>query len=124
MLSDLPVIATLPAANLERAKKFYAEKLGLTPEMATPDGGLYFKCKGSAFMVYPSQFAGTAKNTAAGFQTEDIEKTMRELRARGVVFEEYDLPGLKTVGGVATFGKAKSAWFRDSEGNILALDQM
>jgi predicted enzyme related to lactoylglutathione lyase len=124
MLSDLPVTATLPASDIERARKFYAEKLGLTSEEASPDGGLLYKCKGSSFMVYPSQFAGTARNTALGFQTDDLAALMKELRSRGLVFEDYDLPGLKTVGGVATFGKARSAWFKDSEGNIIALNQM
>lgn len=125
MLSKSEVYATLPAANIERAKKFYTEKLGMKPEMDTPDGGVIYKTSNcSSFMVYPTQFAGTAKNTAISFLTENIEREMKDLRSKGVVFEEYDMPGLKTVNGVATFGKTKAAWFKDTEGNILALDQM
>ena len=124
MFANLTAVATLPAANIERAKKFYSEKLGLMPGMVQPDGSLFYKCKDSAFVVYPSQFAGTAKSTALGFQTDDIERIMKDLRSKGVVFEEYDMPGLKTVHGVATMGNVKAAWFKDSEGNILAIDQM
>ena len=124
MFANLTVVATLPASNIDRAKKFYSEKLGFTPDMVQPDGGLFYKCKDSAFVVYPSQFAGTAKSTAMGFQTDDIERIMKDLRSKGVVFEEYDLPGLKTVHGVATLGDVKAAWFKDSEGNIIAIDQM
>ena len=124
MISKLTAVATLPAANIERARKYYSEKLGLTPEMVQPDGSLFYKCKDSAFLVYPSQYAGTAKSTAVGFQTDDIEREMKELHSKGVVFEEYDMPGLKTVHGVATMGNVKAAWFKDSEGNILAIDQM
>jgi len=72
---------------------------------------LLYKCKDSAFVVYSSQFAGTAKNTALGFLSNDIEREMKELRSKGVVFEEYDMPGLKTVNGVATMGNVKSAWY-------------
>ncbi len=124
MFANLTAMATLPAAKIDRARKFYAEKLGLTPDTVQPDGSLYYKCKDSAFLVYPSQFAGTAKSTAIGFQTDNLERVMKDLRSKGVVFEEYDLPGLKTVHGVATTGDVKAAWFKDSEGNILAIDQM
>jgi len=116
--------ATLPAANIERAKKFYSEKLGLNPESVEPDGSLRYQCDGSGFLVYQSQYAGTAKNTAVGFTTDNIEHEMQDLRSKGVVFEEYDMPGLKTVHGVASIGNLKAAWFKDSEGNILAINQM
>ena len=124
MFSNLTAVATLPAANIERAKKYYYDKLGLTPDLVQPDGGVLYQCKDSAFLVYQSQYAGTAKNTAVGFQTDNIEREMRDLRSRGVVFEEYDMPGLKTVHGMATMGNVKAAWFKDSEGNILAVNQM
>ena len=120
----LSAYATLPAANIERAKKFYSEKLGLNPESVEADGNLHYQCEGTGFLVYPSQYAGTAKNTAIGFRTDNIEHEMRELRSRGVVFEEYDMPGLKTVHGLASTGNIKAAWFKDSEGNILAINQM
>jgi predicted enzyme related to lactoylglutathione lyase len=117
-------MATLPAANIERAKKFYSDKLGLTPESVEPDGSLRYECGGTGFLVYQSQYAGTAKNTAVGFRTDNLEKDMREMRSKGVVFEEYDMPGLKTDHGVATIGDFKGAWFKDSEGNIVALNEM
>ena len=120
----LSAYATLPAANIERARKFYSEKLGMNPEAVEPEGSLRYQCEGTGFLVYPSQYAGTAKNTAIGFRTDNIEHEMRELRSRGVVFEEYDMPGLKTVHGLASMGNIKAAWFKDSEGNILAINQM
>ncbi len=120
----LSAYATLPAANIERAKRFYTEKLELTPERVEVDGSLFYDCNGTGFLVYQTQYAGTAKNTAVGFRTDNIDHEMRELRSRGVVFEEYDLPGLKTVNGVASFGTFRAAWFKDSEGNILALNQL
>ena len=117
-------MATLPAANIERARKFYSEKLGLRPESVEADGSLRYECGGTGFLVYQSQYAGTAKNTAVGFRTDNLEKDMQEMRTKGVVFEEYDMPGLKTVHGVATIGDFKGAWFKDSEGNIVALNEM
>jgi catechol 2,3-dioxygenase-like lactoylglutathione lyase family enzyme len=116
--------ATLPAANIDRARKFYSEKLGLNPAEVEADGSLLYQCDGTGFLVYPSQYAGTAKNTAVGFRTDDLEHEMQELRSKGVTFEEYDMPGLKTVHGMASLGNIKSAWFKDTEGNILAINQM
>jgi catechol 2,3-dioxygenase-like lactoylglutathione lyase family enzyme len=123
MAFNFSVRPTLPAADIARAKKFYAEKLDMQPEEETPDGGLLYRCKDSWFIVYPTQFAGTAKNTAAGFETDNLDRDVKALRSRGVVFEEYDLPGLKTVNGIASFGELRGAWFKDSEGNILGLTQ-
>ena len=123
MFSKHTIHTTIPAMNLERAKKFYAEKLGLRPEMETP-GGVMYRLNGSSFTLYPTQFAGTAKHTLAEFETENLDQDMQELRTKGVVFEEYDMPNLKTMNGVAKIGSDKAAWFKDSEGNILALTQM
>jgi catechol 2,3-dioxygenase-like lactoylglutathione lyase family enzyme len=123
MFSAKKVTATIPANNLERAKKFYADKLGLKPEMEREDGIVY-DVHGTEFLLYPTQFAGTAKHTLVGFETENLEKDMQELRNKGVVFEEYDMPNLKTVNGVAKMGDEKGAWFKDSEGNILAITEM
>ena len=124
MLSNSMVTATLPAKNIERAKKFYSDKLGFKPGETYPDGSILYHCKGSAFLLYPSEFAGTAKNTALGWQIDDVDKEVKDLRSKGVVFEDYDMPGLKTVNGVATMGDFKAAWFKDSEGNILSINQM
>jgi catechol 2,3-dioxygenase-like lactoylglutathione lyase family enzyme len=123
MVFNFTVRPTLPAADIARAKKFYADKLGFQPEEET-DGGLLYRCKDSWFFLYPTQYAGTAKNTAAEFETDDLDRDMKALRSKGVVFEEYDFPGLKTVNGVASIGENQGAWFKDSEGNILALTQM
>jgi catechol 2,3-dioxygenase-like lactoylglutathione lyase family enzyme len=123
MLANLEVHATIPASDLERAKRFYAEKLRFTPASETP-GGLIYQCKGSWFLLYPSQGAGTAQHTVAGWATDDIEAEVAELKARGVVFEEYDMPNFKTVNGIATTGPNRAAWFKDSEGNILGIVQL
>lgn len=123
MLSDLEVHAAIPASNLERARQFYTEKLGLRPAMETP-AGLVYQCKNSWFLLYPTQFAGKAQHTLMGWETNKIEQEVKDLRARGVAFEEYDLPGLKTVDGIATIGSNKAAWFKDTEGNILGIVQM
>jgi catechol 2,3-dioxygenase-like lactoylglutathione lyase family enzyme len=122
MLSDFEVTATIPASNMERAKKYYAEKLGFRP-IEESEAGVLYQCKNSHFFLYPTQFAGTAKNTAVGWEVDHIEQVVNEMRAKGVEFEEYDMPGLKTNRGIAMLGQDKAAWFRDSEGNILALTQ-
>ena len=123
ILADAPVSAGLPASDIERARAFYEGTLGL-PIAQDLEGALTFGCgNGTMVFVYPSEFAGTNQATAAGWQVGDIEAAMEELRSKGVTFEEYDLPGLRTVDGIATFGPTKSSWFKDTEGNILALIQ-
>jgi catechol 2,3-dioxygenase-like lactoylglutathione lyase family enzyme len=123
MLSDYEIHSTIPAHDLDRARRFYADKLGLTPGRETP-GGLVYEYGGSWFLLYPSQGAGTAQHTVAGWQVDDIETEVAELKSRGVVFEEYNLPSLKTVNGIATTPAGRAAWFKDSEGNILGLVQL
>ncbi len=121
MMSRFPLVATLPAADIDRAKAWYRDKLGLEP-VGELEQGLRYESGGVRFELYPSSFAGTAQNTAAGFQVDDIEAVVDELTARGVVFEQYDFPGLKTnEKGIATFGTETAAWFKDSEGNILSV---
>ncbi len=122
MLSDCEFHGTIPASDLNRAKHFYADKLRLQAEET--EGGLIFRCKNSWFLVYPTQGAGTAPHTLGGWQTDDLDREMAELRSNGVVFEEYDYPGLKTVNGVAERGFVRSCWFKDSEGNLLGLIQL
>ncbi|HET7139564.1 MAG TPA: VOC family protein [Arthrobacter sp.] len=124
MLNDSEIMAVLPAKDLNRAKEFYKDKLGLEPTSTTPDGGLMFSGgNGTGFLVYETENAGTAKNTQMGWAIDDLDREMAELRGRGVVFEDYDFPGLKTENGVATADWGKAAWFLDSEGNILNLIQ-
>ena len=122
MLTKFDYHGTIPAIDIERAKQFYQEKLGLTPAEVTP-GGLVYKFQNSWFLLYPTQFAGTAQHTLGGWTVENIEAEVAELKARGLMFEEYDTPQLKTVNGVAMVGTSKAAWFKDSEGNILGLIQ-
>ena len=121
MLRDMEVAAVLPAKDIGRAKEFYRDKLGLEPT-APADDDLMYQCgNGTRFLLYQTDNAGTAKNTQMGWVTDDVERDVQELRSRGVVFEEYDLPGLKTENGIATSEAGKAAWFLDSEGNILSL---
>jgi catechol 2,3-dioxygenase-like lactoylglutathione lyase family enzyme len=130
MLSEGKVATRLPAQDLERAKAFYAEKLGLHP-VEERRGGLLYVCGGCEFALFESAGAATGDHTQMGWEVTDIETTVTELRSRGVVFEEYDLPGLTTVGGIAdiegnypTKGTGeRGAWFRDSEGNMLGIGQ-
>jgi tRNA-Thr(GGU) m(6)t(6)A37 methyltransferase TsaA len=121
----------LPARDLERARRFYAEKLGLEPVEERP-GGLLYKCRSGEFALFESAGAASGEHTQMGWEIDDIEATVRELRRRSVVFEEYELPGLRTVDGIAEVEGnypskggvgEKAAWFRDSEGNLLGVGQ-
>jgi catechol 2,3-dioxygenase-like lactoylglutathione lyase family enzyme len=121
MMGKFALTVTLPASDIERAKKWYAEKLGLEPVAEFP-GAVRYQAGGVRFEIYPSQFAGTAQNTAAGWNVDDVEKVVDELSARGVVFEQYDFPGLKTnEKGIAQIGPETAAWFKDSEGNTIGV---
>ena len=123
MLTDLHMCATLPATDLERARRFYAEKLGLTPESELPEG-LWYRCgKDTKFGLFASQGEASGTHTQALWLVEDVESEVGTLKARGVVFEEYDLPSLKTINSIAMIGPNKGAWFKDSEGNLLSLAQ-
>jgi catechol 2,3-dioxygenase-like lactoylglutathione lyase family enzyme len=130
MLKNGRVATRLPAQDLERARAFYAEKLGLEPTEER-EGGLRYVCAGGEFALFESAGAATGDHTQMGWEVEDIEATVRELRSHGVVFEEYDLPGLKTVDGIAEIEGnypskgtgERGAWFRDSEGNMLGIGQ-
>jgi catechol 2,3-dioxygenase-like lactoylglutathione lyase family enzyme len=125
MLAELQTHTTIPATDLARARKFYGEKLGLSPaEEAPGGGGLIYRCYNSWFLLYPSRQAGSAAHTQMGWMTDDIEQEVAALTARGVVFEEYDTPDLKTVAGIASTGPIRAAWFKDSEGNLLGLVQV
>jgi predicted enzyme related to lactoylglutathione lyase len=123
MLEQCRVYAALPAADLDRAKRFYDEKLGLTSQ-ELPDELRYECGDGSAFLVFATSISSRGGHTQAGIEVADIEATVAELRSRGVMFEEYDTPELRTVDGIATQpGGDRVAWFKDTEGNMLALVQ-
>jgi catechol 2,3-dioxygenase-like lactoylglutathione lyase family enzyme len=130
MLDRANVASRLPAKDLNRARAFYAEKLGLEPVEERP-GGLLYRCGSGVFALFASAGSASGTHTQMGFEVADIAATVATLRARGVVFEEYDLPGLRTHDGIATIeGNYPSkgtgeygAWFRDSEGNLLGIGQ-
>ena len=131
MLRDAMVATRLPAQNLERARSFYSRVLGLEPIEERP-GGLRYQCGSGQFVLFQSSGSASGTHTQMGWEVDDIEVTVATLRARGVVFEEYDMPGLRTINGIAEItgnypsrGGAgeKGAWFRDSEGNLLGIGQ-
>jgi len=123
MLTDSKVTANIPAADLQRARSFYTDKLGLEPARENPGGLVYVTDGGTAFFLYATEYAGQAGHTIAQIHVADVAKEVEELRGRGVTFEHYDLPGLTWDGDVASDPEwGKAAWFKDSEGNILCLD--
>jgi predicted enzyme related to lactoylglutathione lyase len=122
MLRTAPIRAYIPATDVKRARDFYEKKVGLTPKEVS-EGGVIYECGGSEVFLYQTPNAGTSKASQAFWDVDDVEAEMKELKARGVVFEEYDLPGVSMKNGIATGGGAKTAWFKDSEGNILAISQ-
>lgn len=115
--------ATLPAQDLDRAKEFYSEKLGLTPS-SEDRVGVHYVVGGTRFRLFRSGGTASGSHTQLALIVGDIAGQVRALQARGVRFEEYDYPNLKTVEGVADMGYAKAAWFKDSEGNLLGIAQM
>lgn len=122
MLSTAPIRAYIPASNVARARRFYEQTVGLTPKMDYA-GGVIYECGGTEVFLYPTKNAGTSKASQAFWQVNDVEAEVSELKARGVTFEEYDLPGVTMKNNIATAGGAKTAWFKDTEGNILAISQ-
>jgi catechol 2,3-dioxygenase-like lactoylglutathione lyase family enzyme len=123
MLQDSPMYAYIPVRDVARARKFYEEKLGLRPSREVAGGVIYEFGRATACFLYPTPNAGTSKASQAFWQVADIEREVAELKARGVEFEDYDMSGEKSRSGVVTAGGAKAAWFKDTEGNILAIIQ-
>ena len=122
MLGDSEAIATIAVKDLTVARKFYEETLGLEVARATGSEALTFKAGRSELIVYRSQYAGTNKATAVNWRVGDeLDAIVAALGAKGVAFEHYDLPGLTQKGDVHAFGELKSAWFKDPDGNIIAL---
>jgi predicted enzyme related to lactoylglutathione lyase len=123
MLQNAPVVPYIPAHDVPRARRFYEDKVGLVAREEIA-GGVVYECgQGSWIFLYPSAGAGTSTASQAFWQVEDLDAEVAGLRSRGVVFENYDMPGLKTVDGIATFHTSRAAWFKDSEGNTMALIQ-
>jgi len=123
MLQNSPLYAYIPAQDVARARRFYEDKLGFRPREEVAGGVVYEFGKGTAAFLYPTPNAGSSRASQAYWQVADIEREVAELKKRGVKFEDYDMPGMKTENGIFTGGGARAAWFRDSEGNILAVIQ-
>lgn len=115
---------TVPVSDLARAMRWYEEKLGFRAANVSGIGALYQSGGGSTFVLYPSAAAGKGPQTVMVFMVPDLRAAVRDLRARGIVFEEYDLPGIRTIDGIADRGEVLNAWFRDGDGNILGLAQL
>jgi predicted enzyme related to lactoylglutathione lyase len=122
MLGNAPIRAYIPASDVARARKFYEEIVGLKPKQEYA-GGVVYACGGTEAFLYPTNNAGTSKASQAFWQVADVEAEVTELKSRGVKFEEYDFPGMKMKNSIVTAGGAKTAWFKDTEGNILAVSQ-
>ncbi|MGO4595503.1 VOC family protein [Leifsonia sp. 2TAF2] len=123
MLESCVTYSVLPASDLQRATAWYRDKLELEPERTEGQGVLYGTGSAAKIYLYETGNAGTAQNTAMCWLVPDIEAALAHLRDRGVVFEDYDFPGLKTENGIAEDEMGRSAWFKDSEGNYLCLTQ-
>src|SRR5258706_3556782 len=123
MLQQSTMYSYIPARDVRRARKFYEDKLGFKPKEERNVGVIYEFRDHTGCFLYSTPNAGTSKASQAFWQVEDIEREVAELKSRGVVFEEYDTPHMKTVNGIFTSGDAKAAWFKDSEGNTMAIVQ-
>jgi catechol 2,3-dioxygenase-like lactoylglutathione lyase family enzyme len=124
VLTQAPMTTILPVKNLDRAREFYAAKLGLEAQGLQADGKFLFRSGGGAILaLFPKPNGTRAEHTAVSFQVADIVAEVRDLERRGVEFHDYDLPGLKTVEHVCVLGSEKAAWFSDPEGNILCLHE-
>jgi predicted enzyme related to lactoylglutathione lyase len=120
MLKTAPIRAYIPASDVARARKFYEHTVGLTHKQEFA-GGVIYECGGTEVFMYPTPNAGTSKASQAFWEVGDVEAEVAELKARGVVFEEYE--GMAMTNSIAIGGGAKTAWFKDTEGNILAISQ-
>lgn len=121
MLGDNDAMATIAVKNLKAARKFYEGKLGFKVVHTEGDQAVAYKSGSSQVLVYQSQFAGTNKATAATWMVKDVEGLVKDLKAKGVTFEHYDFPGMTRKGDVHVAGNLKNAWFKDPDGNILAV---
>jgi catechol 2,3-dioxygenase-like lactoylglutathione lyase family enzyme len=113
--------ATMPAQDIGRARKFYEEKLGLKPGEERPDGSVIYQTGSTNLLVFPSMGKPSGDHTQAGLEVGDLTGAVTELKAKGVAFEEYDFPNFKTKGGIVDLDDSRTAWLKDSEGNLIAL---
>ena len=120
MLQAKSAQATLPAQDVSRAKSFYADKLGLDPIEETEEEVTY-RVGDAQFILFPSSGRASGDHTQLALEVDDLEASVKRLRDGGVVFEEYDEPGFKSVDGIVELAGERGAWFKDSEGNLIAL---
>jgi catechol 2,3-dioxygenase-like lactoylglutathione lyase family enzyme len=113
----------LPVKDMDRARRFYEASVGLTPIGGKPDGKFVYRCGGTEIALFPKPEGTKAQHTALSFRVDNIASAIAALKSRGVVFADYDFPGLKTEGHVCVLGSEKAAWFEDTEGNILCLHE-
>lgn len=124
MLSSAPVTTILPVMDMKRARDFYETRLGLKPVGLKPNGQFVYACANGAFIaLFPKEGGTKAEHTAISFQVQNIGSVITTLEKAGVVFENYDLPGLKTLNHVCVLGSEKAAWFKDTEGNYLCIHE-
>src|SRR5262245_7157775 len=125
MIAKAPVSATLPFRGLQAAEDFYARRLGLDlVSGSVADGCMEFAAGGGTVLQVFESDSKKSDDTGATFEVEDLDKEMAELREKGIRFEEYSLPGIETVNGIATNGEHRAAWFKDPSGNVLCLHQL
>src|SRR5919197_5455259 len=127
VLTNAEVAAIVPVSDVDRAVEFYGDVLGLEVQARRQDlpenREAEFRAGTGTLLAYESVGAGQSRHTVAGFRVDDIVATVAGLRERGVTFEEYDMPDLKTENGIASVGDVRAAWFKDPDGNILAVEQ-
>ena len=121
MLNTNDAVATIAVKNIDVARNFYEGVLGLTPQPASEQGVMSFRTGSTTVLVYTSQFAGTNRATAATWNVEDLDRVIEFLKSKGVAFEHYDMPGVTRKGDVHVTGSSRAAWFKDPDGNVLAL---
>src|SRR5437879_11031687 len=122
MLSNAKVQPMLPVKDLKTAQKFYEQTLGLKKVGEMADEAVTYKSGGTTLVVYRSEFAGTNKGTAALWEVDDVDGTVKDLKSKGVKFEHYDdMPGLTRDGDIHRAGDMKVAWWKDPSGNILSI---
>jgi predicted enzyme related to lactoylglutathione lyase len=123
MLKIKDAQAAIPAQDIKRARQFYEQKLGLVPGETQPDGGVQYAAGNTHFIVFPSRGKASGDHTQLGLDVDDINAAVTELKSKGVMIEEYDYPDFKTKDGIVDMGDSKGAWFKDSEGNLIAVNQ-
>ncbi len=113
--------AAIPAQEIKRARQFYEQTLGLKPNEEQPDGSVFYQTGETMFFIFPSMGKASGDHTQMGLEVDDAEAAAQEVRGKGVKLEEYDFPDFKTKNGIAEMGGGKGFWFKDTEGNLIAV---